>query len=215
MWGSGGSNTDFASMNGAAAPMQLGPQGGFGQPQMGFGQQQMGYGQQQMGYPQQQMGFGQQQMGYGQQQPPVSELESIAMLIQAGVPIDRWLMGPNLQHFVSLVQRLMALTFMDLLKSTTLKDDGEGNLTFDFSNLPQIPSQEGVMMEANQLQASANQRVQESIMSQQQILGHAQQNMMQGFLNDAMSGEQAGGLGAAIGGMGRSFLGLPSGGGSK
>ncbi len=190
--------------------MQLGPQGGFSQqPMGGFGQQPMGgFGQQPMG------GFGQQPMGYGQQmgypQQPVTELESIAMLVQASVPVDRWIMGPNLQHFIALIQRLMALTFVDLLKSTTLKDDGDGNLTFDFSNLSQVPSQEGVMMEANQLQSAANQKVQESIMSQQQILGRAQQNMMQGFLNDAMSAEQAGGIGAAIGGMGRSFLGLPS-----
>ncbi len=65
------------------------------------------------------------------------------------------------------------------------------------------------MMDATQLQANANQAVQQSLMEQQQVLAQVQAGMMQGMLDNALADpgfmER---MGQMVGGVARGATGL-------
>ena len=169
------------------------------QPQgMGMG---MGMG---MAQPQQNM-WGQQQ-----QQPPPSEMDMMIALMNANVPVERWLSGPNFQNVVNMFSSLVTLSIVRVFKDAKFVADEEGNLKMDTSTLPsdiQTVSVENIMMELQKVQSAAHQSVQQCQMMQQQIAAMAQQSVMGGALSAAMADEgmMKGAMGAVGTGM-RGFL---------
>ena len=141
-------------------------------------------------------------------QPP-SEIEILIALMNANVPVERWLSGSNFQNVVSMLSSLMALTMMRLFKSAKFVADDDGNLSLDITSLPsdmQTISIENVTMDLQKVQGAAQQSVQESTMMQQQIATIAQQSLMQSALGAAMSdpgmvSKVSGGIGSFARGM--------------
>lgn len=190
----------------------LGQQSGYGaHPQ--FGQQP--YGQQYA----QPAGFNSFAAGatggaYNPNQPiqPPSELEMVSMLLHHQKPVEQFLMGPNLNMLVSIIANIVNLSLVEFHRNAKFKEDDDGNLTIDISSMPtqyQTLSPENVTADLTKLQSACNQSVQQSLMEQQQLLQMAQQSMMQGMLDGALSDpgmmEKVGG---AFGGIARGVAGL-------
>ncbi len=166
-----------------------------------------GYGQTGVGLPvAQQNGFGQQGM-FGAQggagaafaqgmgvpnqpiQPP-SETEILVHLLNSGVPVERWLAGPNFQNVVNMLMNLMTLAIHNYFKNVKLVESEEGQLVIDPVSLPteiQTMSSENVLMDLQKVQGAAQSSVQSSQMQQQQIIAMAQHSMMGGALSAAMA----------------------------
>ena len=161
--------------------------------------------------PQQQNGFMGAMMG-GMGTPP-SETEILIQLLNSGVPVEKWLAGPNFQNVVSMLSNLMTLSIHNYFKDAKFTADEDGNLTIDVSSLPsdvQTTSVENVTMELQKVQSSAQQSVQMTQMQQQQIAAMAQQSMMQSALGAAMADpSMVSKAGGAVGGFARSLIGLP------
>ena len=143
---------------------------------------------------------------------PPSEMELIAMLLHSQAPVDRWLMGPNMQLLLSILSKLMTLSITEYFRHARFTEDDEGRLMIDQTSLPnefQTISGENVMMDATQLQANANQSVQQSLMEQQQVLAQVQAGMMQGMLDNALADpgfmER---MGQMVGGVARGATGM-------
>ena len=143
---------------------------------------------------------------------PPSEMELIAMLLHNQAPVDRWLMGPNMQLLLSILSKLMTLSITEYFRHARFTEDEEGRLMIDQTSLPtelQTISGENVMMDATQLQANANQQVQQSLLEQQQILAQVQAGMMQGMLDNALADpgfmER---MGQMVGGVARGATGM-------
>ena len=161
------------------------------------------------------MGMGQQQpqqnmWGQQQQQPPPSEMDMMIALMNANVPVERWLSGPNFQNVVNMFSSLVTLSIVRVFKDAKFVADDEGNLKMDTSSLPsdiQTVSVENIMMELQKVQSAAHQSVQQCQMLQQQIAAMAQQSVMGGALSAAMADEgmMKGAMGAVGTGM-RGFL---------
>ena len=192
----------------------LGQQPSYGaHPQFGAAQQPA------YGYQQQQPGFGAFAAGatggaYNPNQPiqPPSELEMVSMLLHYQKPIDQFLMGPNLNMLVSIIANIVNLSLVEFHRNAKFKEDDDGNLTIDIASMPtqyQTLSPENVTADLTKLQSACNQTVQQSLMEQQQLLQMAQQSMMQGMLDGALSDpgmmEKAGG---ALGAVGRGLVGM-------
>lgn len=148
--------------------------------------------------------------GQPQQQPPPSEMDIMIALMNANVPVERWLSGPNFQNVVNMLSSIMTLSLIRIFKDARFTEDGDGNLKMDMSSLPsdiQTTSVENVMMELQKVQSAAHQSVQQCQMTQQQISAMAQQSLMGGALQAAMADEgiMKGALGAVGTGM-RGFL---------
>lgn len=148
---------------------------------------------------------------FGDQAPqsfaPPSDIELIAALLQTSVPVDRWLVGPNMEGLIGLIYKISSLAVVDTLRNARLKETDDGFLEFEFKTPETLPTPDGVNMEAGNLKSTANQAVQSSMMQQQQILNMVQQNMMQGAITAAMANE---GLmetiGSGIGDVGRGLI---------
>ena len=143
---------------------------------------------------------------------PPSEMELIAMLLHNQAPVDRWLMGPNMQLLLSILSKLMTLSITEYFRHARFTEDEEGRLMIDQTSLPtelQTISGENVMMDATQLQANANHQVQQSLLEQQQILAQVQAGMMQGMLDNALADpgfmER---MGQMVGGVARGATGM-------
>ena len=214
------------SQTGAPMGMQQ-PMGGMGmgmgmqQPMGGMGMQpnQMnGYGQPQQGFMGSMMGgmganSQQQQMMQNGQFAPPSETDILIELLNSGVPVEKWLSGPNFQNVVSMLSNLITLCIHNYFKEVKFVPDEDGNLTLDVTSLPQeiqTTSAENVLMDLQKVQSAAQQSVQQSMMQQHQIAAMAQQSMMNSAFGAAMADpgvvSKAGG---AVGGFARSLIGLP------
>jgi len=143
---------------------------------------------------------------------PPSEMELIAMLLHSQAPVDRWLMGPNMQLLLSILSKLMTLSITEYFRHAKFTEDEDGNLMIDQTSLPtefQTISGENVMMDATQLQANANQAVQQSLMEQQQILAQVQAGVMQGMLDNALADPSfMERMGQMVGGVARGATGM-------
>ena len=143
---------------------------------------------------------------------PPSEMELIAMLLHSQAPVDRWLMGPNMQLLLSILSKLMTLSITEYFRHARFTEDDDGNLMIDQKSLPtefQTISGENVMMDATQLQANANQSVQQSIMEQQQVLAQVQAGVMQGMLDNALADPSfMERMGQMVGGVARGATGM-------
>ena len=90
--------------------MQPNQMNGFGQPQQGFMGGMMGG----MGANSQQ----QQMMQNGQFAPP-SETDILIELLNSGVPVEKWLSGPNFQNVVSMLSNLITLCIHNYFTKVT------------------------------------------------------------------------------------------------
>tara|TARA_R100000234_G_scaffold45292_1_gene27050 strand:+ start:2749 stop:3429 length:681 start_codon:yes stop_codon:yes gene_type:complete len=210
---SGGMNLSQtgAPMMGMQPQMSMQPQSQMNGMGMYQPQQQNGF----MGAMMGGMGMNQQQqmmMQNGQVTPP-SETEILIQLLNSGVPVEKWLAGPNFQNVVSMLSNLITLSIHNYFKDAKFTADEDGNLTIDVSSLPsdvQTTSVENVTMELQKVQSSAQQSVQMTQMQQQQIAAMAQQSMMQSALGAAMADpSMVSKAGGAVGGFARSLIGLP------
>lgn len=132
--------------------------------------------------------WGQQQYGFQYQAPP-SEMEILSAMITTNPMIDKWLSdnnGANMGMFVSLLSSLVAVSVNTLLKDARLVEDGDG-YKFDFSGVQGLPTVDSVTMSQTQLLNNASNNVQQKSMEFQQMVNLANQSLMQGMLNDAMS----------------------------
>ena len=148
------------------------------------------------------------------QQPvtPPSELEIVAMLLNQQTPVDSFLAGPNLNLLVSIIANLVNLSLVEFFRNAKFTENKDGELIVDITSLPteyQTLSPENVMTDLTALQASCNQAVQKSLTDQQQTLQMAQQSIMQGALDAALTDpnmmEKVGG---AFGGLARGVVGI-------
>jgi len=148
------------------------------------------------------------------QQPvaPPSELEIVAMLLNQQTPVDSFLAGPNLNLLVSIIANLVNLSLVEFFRNAKFTENKEGELVVDITSLPteyQTLSPENVMTDLTALQASCNQAVQKSLTDQQQTLQMAQQSMMQGALDAALTDPgMMEKLGGAVGGIARGAVGF-------
>ena len=196
---------------------------GLGAPQQnGFAQHPQFAQQQPFGntYPQQQPGMmgafaaGATGGAYNPNQPitPPSELEMVSMLLHHQKPVDQFLMGPNLNLLISIMANIINLSVVEFFRNAKFKEDDDGNMVVDIAALPtqyQTLSAENVTADLTALQASCNQTIQKSLMDQQQLLAMAQQSMMQGMLDGALSDPgMMEKMGGAFGGLARGVAGL-------
>ena len=161
-------------------------------------------GQQQVPAQGQQQQWGQQQYGFQYQAPP-SEMEILSAMITTNPMIDKWLSdnnGDNMNMLVSLLSSLVAVSINTLLANARLVEDGDG-YKFDFSGVQGMPTADSVMMSQTQILNKASNNVQQKSMEFQQMVNLANQSMMQGMLNDAMTDP---GLMQNVGGGIGSFL---------
>jgi hypothetical protein len=189
------------------------------QPQTQAGAMNLGLpgGQQQVSTQGRGMGMGmgaqqqyQQQTPWGQQQQyqpaPPTEMEIISTLISTNPSIDRWLStDSNLQTIVQLLSSVVAVSVHTILSNCTIKEDGD-IMKFDFSGVQGLPTGDSIMMNMSQLQNSASNVVQQQSMQIQQMVTMANQNNMQGMLNNAMADpgmiqSVGGGIGSLVRGM--------------
>ena len=182
-----------------AGAMNLGLAGG----QQQVATQGMGMGAQQQ-YQQQQTAWGQQQQQY--QPAPPTEMEIISTLISTNPSIDRWLSTDNnLQTIVQLLSSVVAVSVHSMLSNCTIKEDGDA-MKFDFGAVQGLPTGDSITMNMSQLQNSASNVVQQQTMQIQQMVTMANQNSMQGMLNNAMADpgmiqSVGGGIGSLVRGM--------------
>ena len=184
-----------------AGAMNLGLAGG--QQQVAAQGMGMGMGAQQQYQQQQQTPWGQQQ----QYQPaPPTEMEIISTLISTNPSIDRWLSTDNnLQTIVQLLSSVVAVSVHSMLSNCTIKEDGDA-MKFDFGAVQGLPTGDSITMNMSQLQNSASNVVQQQTMQIQQMVTMANQNSMQGMLNNAMADpgmiqSVGGGIGSLVRGM--------------
>ena len=121
---------------------------------------------------------------------PPSETEILIHLMNAGVPVENWLSGPNFQNVVNMLTSMVTLCIHNYFKAAKFVADEDGNLQIDVNSLPsdvQTVSTENVLMDLQRVQGAAQQSVQQSQMTQQQIAAIAQQSMMQSALGAAMA----------------------------
>jgi len=169
-------------------------------------------GQQQVPLQGQQQQWGQQQQYGLQYQAPPSEMEILSSLITSNPMIDKWLSdnnGDNMNMLVSLLSSLVAVSMNTILGNARLVEDGDG-YKFDFSAVQGMPTADSVMMSQTQILNKASNNVQQKTMQFQQMVQLANQSMMQGMLNDAMT--DPGMMQSVGGGLGSLVRGLATGG---
>jgi hypothetical protein len=121
---------------------------------------------------------------------PPSETEILIHLMNANVPVEKWLAGPNFQNVVNMLTSLVTLCIHNYFKEAKFMVDEDGNLQIDVASLPsdvQTVSTENVLMDLQRVQSAAQQSVQNCQMTQQQIAAIAQQSMMHSAFGAAMA----------------------------
>ena len=153
-----------------------------------------------------------QQTPWNQQMPQISEMEAIAMLMQSNEPVNSWLASPTFQQFIGMMATMTNLCLVEFFRNAKLTEDKDGNLCIDISTLPsqyQTLSNENVTSSLNNIQAQANQKVQEGVMRQQQTIAMVNQGLMQGMLGEAMANPgMMESVGKTVGGLTRGLMGV-------
>lgn len=153
-------------------------------------------------------------MGYQYQPPtqfaPPSDLEVMAALIQTSAPVDRWYAGPNLQIFTQMMYKISAVAMIDILKNVNLVETDDGKLSFEFIDQSILPTNDGVVMEMNSLQAAATMARDNAHQQQQAILNMMQHNLMSDALGAAIANPSfMQNVGSTIGNVFRGAIGMP------
>ena len=113
---------------------------------------------------------------------------------------------------VEMLNNLVSYSVLEILRNVTFVTGEEGTLKMDVASLPanlQTMSAENVTAQFTNLQSSAQQKISQTEMEQQQLAAFAQQSMMGGALSAALANEgMMEKVGGGIGSIGRSFIGL-------
>ncbi|MDB4345514.1 hypothetical protein OAA43_00400 [bacterium] len=170
----GASSNPFATQNGMMGqasqnPFMSGMAGG-----IGMNQQQMN------------------QMGQQSMQPP-SEAEIQMALMKSLAPTDRFIISQQMSTLLSMLNDLVSFSVLEILKGATFViNEDEGTMKLDVTSLPsnlQTMSAENVTGQFSAMQMTSQQNIQQAEMQQQQIMAFAQQSMMGGALNAALTND--------------------------
>ena len=137
---------------------------------------------------------------------PPSETQILASMLATIQPIDKFIISQNMPVFVEMLSNITTFSLLNVLKNATFTMDEEtGSLSLDVTSMPsdlQTLSAENIIAQLNNLQNTSMQIIQQAEQERQMILQMADQSLMQGMLNTALSDpgmmESAG---QAVGGM--------------
>tara|TARA_B100001939_G_scaffold346949_1_gene367118 strand:+ start:1597 stop:2007 length:411 start_codon:yes stop_codon:yes gene_type:complete len=121
-------------------------------------------------------------------------------------PIDKFIISQNMPVFIEMLSNITTFSLLNVLKNATFTmDEDTGSLSLDVTSMPsdlQTLSAENIIAQLNSLQNTSMQIIQQAEQERQMILQMADQSLMQGMLNTALSDpgmmESAG---QAVGGM--------------
>ena len=131
-------------------------------------------------------------MGQQSMQPP-SEAEIQMALMKSLAPIDRFIASNQMSMLLETLNTLVSYSVLEILKNATFViNEDEGTMKLDIASLPsnlQTMSAENVTGNFTALQSTSQQNIQQAEMQQQQIMAFAQQSMMGGALNAALTND--------------------------
>ena len=155
---------------------------------------------------------GQQQANQFMQQPmqPPSEIEIQMELLKQQATIERFVASSQMGVLIEMIGSVVTLSVLEILRGATFViNEDEGTLRLDTTTLPanlQTMSAENIASQFTNLQASAQQVVNQSEMTQQQLAALAQQSMMGGALAALQSEGVMEKVGGGVGSFARSML---------
>jgi|TARA_R100000482_G_C5126317_1_gene148922 flagellar capping protein FliD len=155
---------------------------------------------------------GQQQANQFMQQPmqPPSEIEIQMELLKQQATIERFVASSQMGVLIEMMGSVVTLSVLEILRNATFTlNEDDGTLRLDTTTLPanlQTMSAENIASQFTNLQASAQQVVNQSEMTQQQLAALAQQSMMGGALAALQSEGVMEKVGGGVGSFARSML---------
>ena len=155
---------------------------------------------------------GQQQANQFMQQPmqPPSEIEIQMELLKQQATIERFVASSQMGVLIEMIGSVVTLSVLEILRGATFViNEDDGTLRLDTTTLPanlQTMSSENIASQFTNLQASAQQVVNQSEMTQQQLAALAQQSMMGGALAALQSEGVMEKVGGGVGSFARSML---------
>jgi hypothetical protein len=155
---------------------------------------------------------GQQQANQFMQQPmqPPSELEIQMELLKQQATIERFVASSQMGVLIEMMGSVVTLSVLEILRNATfIINEDDGTMKIDTTTLPanlQTMSAENIASQFTNLQASAQQVVNQSEMTQQQLAALAQQSMMGGALAALQSEGVMEKVGGGVGSFARSML---------
>ena len=156
---------------------------------------------------------GQQQANQFMQQPiqPPTELEIQIELLKQQLPIEKFISSNQMGLLIEMIGSVVTLSVLEILRgSTFIINEDDGTLKLDTTTLPtnlQTMSAENIASQFTNLQASAQQAVNQSNNSQQQLASYAQQSMMGNALSAALADEgMMNKVGGGVGSFARSII---------
>ena len=155
---------------------------------------------------------GQQQANQYVQQPiqPPSEIEIQMELLKQQATIERYVASSQMGVLIEMMSSVVTLSVLEILRGATFViNEDDGTLKLDTTTLPanlQTMSAENIESQFTNLQASAQQVVNQSEMTQQQLAALAQQSMMGGALAALQSEGMMEKVGGGVGSFARSII---------
>ena len=156
---------------------------------------------------------GQQQANQFTQQPiqPPTELEIQIELLKQQLPIEKFISSNQMGLLIEMIGSVVTLSVLEILRGSTFTiNEDDGTIKLDTTTLPtnlQTMSIENIASQFTNLQASAQQAVNQSNNSQQQLASYAQQSMMGNALSAALADEgMMNKVGGGVGSFARSII---------
>jgi len=156
---------------------------------------------------------GQQQANQFTQQPiqPPTELEIQIELLKQQLPIEKFISSNQMELLKEMNGSVVTLSVLEILRGSTFTiNEDDGTIKLDTTTLPtnlQTMSIENIASQFTNLQASAQQAVNQSNNSQQQLASYAQQSMMGNALSAALADEgMMNKVGGGVGSFARSII---------
>ena len=155
---------------------------------------------------------GQQQANQFMQQPmqPPSEIEIQMELLKQQATIERFVASNQMGVLIEMIGSVVTLSVLEILRNATFTiNEDDGTMSLDTTSLPanlQTMSAENIASQFTNLQASAQQVVSQSEMTQQQLAALAQQSMMGGALAALQNEGVMEKVGGGVGSFARSML---------
>ena len=155
---------------------------------------------------------GQQQANQFMQQPmqPPSEIEIQMELLKQQATIERFVASNQMGVLIEMIGSVVTLSVLEILRNATfIINEDDGTMSLDTTTLPanlQTMSAENIASQFTNLQASAQQVVNQSEMTQQQLAALAQQSMMGGALAALQSEGVMEKVGGGVGSFARSII---------
>ena len=156
---------------------------------------------------------GQQQANQFMQQPmqPPSEIEIQMELLKQQATIEKFIASNQMGVLIEMIGSVVTLSVLDILRNATFTiNEDNGTMSMDTTTLPanlQTMSAENIASQFTNLQSSAQQIVNQSEMTQQQLATFAQQSLMGNALSAALADEgMMNKVGGGVGSFARSML---------